>query len=67
MVNSNKQEEATQCMLALQRHTYMHSVYESSGVWNALILALFLYMSVVDLNGYRNYTPSMQLTHFSLW
>lgn len=54
-------------MLALQRHTYMHSVYKSSGVWNALILALFLYMSVVDLNGYRNYMPSMQLTHFSLW
>lgn len=24
-------------------------------------------MSMVDLNGYRSYTSSMQLTHFSLW
>lgn len=54
-------------MPALQRHIYMHSVYESSGVCDVVILALFLYMSVVDLNRYRKYTPSMELTHFSLW
>lgn len=49
-------------MLSLQR-----CIYKSSGVWDAVILALFIYRSVVDLNGYRSYTPSMQLTHFSLW
>lgn len=44
----------------------MYSAYThySSSIWDAV--TLFLYMSVVDLNGYRNYTPHATNTFFSM-